>query len=234
MIRSSTVRRVVVALGLVSLTLGVTAAQTSKTKPKSKITVGAAGVKQLDQRVMEMQEQLLKDAGEISKGYEDAGEYDRAKWLLEVLQKLDPKLPGLKEKIDQLTEKSLGSSEFDADVDVGRGWTPALAVVQKDRLIRIEASGDYKVVLSGNSTADGIPTSESGADLMPGIPFGALAGIIVNAETNKPGKPFEVKSKREWTSKEAGFLQLKVNLPNGHKSTGKLKVTISGASKVGN
>jgi hypothetical protein len=234
MFRSSAWIRLVAVIGLVGLGLGVATAQTGKSKPKSKITVGASGVKQLDQRVVEMQEQLLKDAGEISKGYEDAGEYERAKWLLEVLQKLDPKLPGLKEKIDQLTEKSLDSSEFEAEVDVGRGWTPALAMVQKDRLIRIEATGEYKVVLSGSSTADGVPTNENGSDLLPGIPYGALAGVLINAETNKPGKPFEVKAKREWTSKEAGFLQLKVNLPNGHKSTGKLKVSIGGATKVGN
>jgi hypothetical protein len=206
-------------------------AQTAKAKAKTK-TAGGTSVRALDTRVQDLQANLLKDATEISKGYEDAGEYERAKLLLEVLQKLDPKLPGLKDKIEQLTEKSLDSSEFEIEMDVSKGWTQAIALIQKDRLVRIEASGDYKFIATLPATAEGLPTSDNGADVYPGAPVGALIGVIVNAETNKPGKPFEIRSKKDWTPKEAGYLQLKVNLPNGHKSTGRLKIKVSGAAKV--
>lgn len=206
-------------------------AQTSKAKAKPK-TTGGTGVRALDARVQDLQENLLRDATDIAKGYEDAGEFDRAKFLLEVLQKLDPKLPGLKDKIDMLTEKSLDSSEFEVDMDVSKGWTPAVAMLQKDRLVRVEATGDYKFVATLPVTADGFATGDNGVDVYGGAPLGALIGIIVNAETNKPGKPFELRSKKDWTPKEAGYLQLKVNVPAGHKCTGRLKVKISGASKV--
>ncbi|MDP1796677.1 MAG: hypothetical protein Q8K78_04315 [Planctomycetaceae bacterium] len=218
-------------LSLVLVNFVVAQTGSSKSKTKSKGATGT-GVRALDARVQELQEGLLRDATDISKGYEDAGEYDRAKFLLEVLHKLDPKLPGLKDKIDKLTEKSLDSSEFEIDMDVSRGWTPAVAMLQKDRLVRIEATGDYKFVATLPVTADGLATSDNGVDVYPGAPVGALIGIIVNAETNKPGKPFEVRAKKDWTPPQAGYLQLKVNVPAGHKCTGKLKIKISGASKV--
>lgn len=214
---------------LVNFVVAQTGTGKAKAKPK---TTGGTGIRALDARTQELQENLYRDASDIAKGYEDAGEYDRAKLLLEVLHKLDPKLPGLKDKIDKLTEKSLDSSEFEVEMDVSKGWTNAVAMMQKDRLVRIEASGDYKFVATLPVTADGFPVSDNGADIYPGAPVGALIGVIVNAETNKPGKPFEVRSKKDWTAKEAGYLQLKVNVPSGHKCTGRLKVKISGAGKV--
>ncbi|OYW15887.1 MAG: hypothetical protein B7Z55_14655, partial [Planctomycetales bacterium 12-60-4] len=105
-------------------------AQTNKAKPKTRPPSGV-NTKQLDSRVTEMQERLLRDATDISKGYEDAGEFDRAKWMLEVLEKLNPKLPGLKEKIEELTDKSLDATEFEIDMDVSKGWTPAIGIVQQ-------------------------------------------------------------------------------------------------------
>lgn len=218
-----------ITLVLVDFGVAQTGASKSKTKTKS---AGGTGVRALDARVQDLQETLLRDATDIAKGYEDAGEYDRAKFLLEVLHKLDPKMPGLKDKIDQLTEKSLDSSEFDIEMDVSKGWTQAVAMVQKDRLVRVEASGEYKFVTTLPATADGFPVSDNGVDVYPGAPVGALIGIIVNAETNKPGKPFEIRSKKDWTPQQPGYLQLKVNVPNGHKCTGRLKVKISGAAKV--
>ncbi|MDZ4687969.1 MAG: hypothetical protein SH850_23090 [Planctomycetaceae bacterium] len=202
----------------------------AKSKPKSK-SGGTENVRQLDIRMQEMQERIVKDAADIAKGYEDAGQYDRAKVLLEVLEKLNPKLPGLQAKIDQLKEKSLDSTEFEIEMDVAKGWTPA-GLVFKDRITRIEAEGDYNFVASGSITADGLPTSDTGADLLGGVPVGALIGIVVNPDNKKPGKPFEIKAKREWTPRESGYLQLKVNVPNGHKSTGKLTIKLGGVAKV--
>jgi hypothetical protein len=212
---------------------GIAVAQTGTTKGKSKSkTGGTTNVKVLDDRALEMQKNILKDATEISKGYEDAGEYERAKWLLEVLQKLDPKLPGLKEKIELLTDKSLDKSEFEYELDVARGWSPPVAMVYKDRLVRIEATGQYKFEASLNAGPDGLPTDETGGDLVDNLPVGALIGVIVDPEKRKPGRPFELKSKREWTPQQTGLLQLRINAPNGHKCTGKLKLQLSGVAKL--
>uniref|UniRef100_A0A7C4LN11 Uncharacterized protein n=1 Tax=Schlesneria paludicola TaxID=360056 RepID=A0A7C4LN11_9PLAN len=225
-------RRVALSLIVAALAATLAPAQTSSTKAKTKPkTTGKVNVKELDVRAVEMQKNLLRDATEIARGYEEAGEYERAKWLLEVLQKLDPKLPGLKEKIDQLTEKMLESSEFEVELDVSRGWTIPIGLVHKDKIVRIEANGDYEFAVALRTTADGLPTDDNGNDLVGGIPVGALMGMIVNPENRKPGKPFEIKSKREWTPQQTGLLRLNINLPNGHKSSGKLKVKLSGVTR---
>jgi hypothetical protein len=222
-----------VAIGVALSTAAWCSAQTgAASKSKSKSKTPAQNTRQLDIRAQEMQERILKDATDIAKGYEDAGEFDRARWLLEVLEKLDPKLPGLQAKIDQLKDKSLDSSEFEYEFDVGRGWSPPVGMVFKDRLARIEAAGDYTFTAALPVTADGLPTSDTGADLVANAPLGALIGVIINTETKKPGKPFEIKAKREWTPRETGLLQLKVNVPNGHKSTGKLTIKLGGIAKL--
>lgn len=220
----------IVAVVLVGVAVGQTS---SKSKSKTKTASGSnAAVKQLDLRAKEMQEQLLRDASDIAKGYEDAGEYERAKWLLEVLEKLDPKLPGLKESIDRLTDRSLEASEFEVDLDVSRGWSAPVGVVQQGRVVRIQATGDYKLVATLPVTADGLPQNDSGSELMTGVPLGALVGMLVDPKDRKPGKPFEIKAQREWTPRESGLLLLKVNLPNGHKSTGKLTIHLGGVSPL--
>ena len=215
-------------LGMVVVISDSAIAQTSKSKSKARPAAGSANVKQLDVRVSDLQERLLRDMSEISKGYEDAGEYDRAKWMLEVLEKLDPKLPGLKDKIKELTDKGLDATEFEIELDVGKGWTAPVGAVEQGRVVRVDASGAYKFIATLPVTADGLPTSDTGLDLTPGIPLGALMGVIVDPKDRKPGKPFEIKAQREWTPRESGFLLLKVNLPNGHKSTGKLTIRFGG------
>lgn len=216
--------------------VGSLSAQSPKSKSKTKASANPSTVKQLDARTSEMSERFLRDATDIARGYEDAGDFDRAKWLLEVLEKLDPKLPGLKDKIDQLTDKSLEATQFDFELDVSKGWSAPVAVVQAGRVVRIAAEGDYKLSVTMPLTAQGAPVSDNGNDLVAGIPFGALMGVIVDPKDKKqqPGKPFEIKAEREWTPRESGYLQLKLNLPNGHKSTGKLTIHLGGVMPLPN
>jgi len=209
--------------------------QTGKSKTKTKSATASPGViKQLDVRAQEMQTQLLRDATEIAKGYEDAGEYERAKWLMEVLEKLDPKLPGLKENIERLTDRSLEATEFEIDLDVSRGWSAPVGMVQQGRVVRIAAAGEYRLVATMPVTAEGLLQNDSGSDLITGVPLGALVGMLVDPKDKKPGKPFEIKAQREWTPRESGLLLLKVNLPSGHKSTGKLTIRLGGVSPIVN
>ncbi|GIX03763.1 MAG: hypothetical protein KatS3mg113_0769 [Planctomycetaceae bacterium] len=202
----------------------------AKSKVKSKSPSGSS-VRVLDNRVLDLQRSLYKDAIEIARGYEDLGEYERAKWMYEVLLKLDPKLPGVKEKIDQLQEKVLEATEFEVEVDVARGWTPPLAIVTKDKPARIEVEGDYIFEGSWRLTADGFRGDDSGHDYNPQWPLGCLIGVIVAADTGKPGKPFDIKSHKEFTPQQTGILQLKMNLPAGHKASGKLRVKLSGMAR---
>ena len=61
---------------------------------------------------------------------------------------------------------------------------------------------------------------------------GAKTGGRGNNEKDKVGEPFEVGTSKEFTPKEDGILLLNVNLPAGHKSTGKLRVHVSGHIKL--
>ena len=47
-------------------------------------------------------------------------------------------------------------------------------------------------------------------------------------QPDKPGTPFAIGSSREFNPPDDGMLLLRMNLPPGTKSVGKIKVTISG------
>ena len=102
---------------------GLVIAQTGKSKSKSK---GAGNVKALDARVEKLESSLFRELVDISKMYEEAGQFERAKSMLEVLMKLNPNLPGLKEKLDQL-------EDFHADRIAGRilGMGDIVSLVEK-------------------------------------------------------------------------------------------------------
>ncbi|HTN02243.1 MAG TPA: hypothetical protein VL132_10210 [Planctomycetaceae bacterium] len=213
---------------------GPLAAQTPKSKAAkakggSLAPAASPAVRAIDVKVEKLQDGFVRESTDIIKQYEDAGQYDRAKFLCEVLLKLDPKMPGLKEKLDKLTDLSLESNEFEFDLDVSRGWTNVGAMAVKDRLVRIEAKGDFKFSVTLETTPDGLPTDDAAADFVAGIAPGALMGVLV--VDNKPGKPFAIRSRHEFTPDKNGVLLLKVNAPNGHKCSGKIQVKLSGFSR---
>ena len=90
-----------------------------------------------------MKTSLFKDIVEISAQYEDSGHYDRAKALLEDLAKLDPKLPGLKEKLEALENKVFDSQEVKVPFDASSGWVPVNASVAMGRPVRVDVEGEY-------------------------------------------------------------------------------------------
>ena len=62
-----------------------------------------------------------------------------------------------------------------------------------------------------------VPSSDSGTT------GGAGAGKTTGRSNDKVGEAFEIGANKEFTPKEDGVLHLNVNLPAGHKSTGKLR-----------
>lgn len=217
-------------------------AQTGKAKTKPK-AINPTEMKKLDIRMEDVQKSFIKDTATLIRDFEEAGQPERAKLLLEVLLKLDPKNDQLQKKIDDLNEKILSQSEFDLDLDVSKGWVQ-VGVVVGGKLARITAEGDYKFDAAGKLTADGVPSQDPANDMIPGIPLGSLVGVVMptNAQPNPPNRtntgnqnrppPFAVKSEHEWTPKQDGVLLLKVNFPPGTKCTGKLKLKVSGMLKV--
>ena len=203
-------------------------------------------MKKLDTRMEDVQKSFIKDTATLIRDFEDAGQPERAKLLLEVLLKLDPKNGQLQLKIDDLNEKILNQSEFDLDLDVSRGWVQ-VGMVTAGKMARVTAEGDYKFDASGKLSADGVPSSDPANDMIAGIPLGTLVGVVIpanaqGAQPNQPNRnnagnqnrppPFSVKAEHEWTPKQDGALLLKVNFPPGTKCTGKLKLKVSGVLKA--
>jgi len=213
----------------------------AKSKAKSK-PISPAELKKLDSRLEEVQRTFLKDTDSIIRGYEEGGQYDRAKILLEVLLKLDPKNEVIKKKLEQLDDMILDSSESEMELDASKGWQQ-VGLVTKDRLIRIEVEGDYRFVASLPATADGFPTKDPAND-MAGAPLGSVVAIILpptgaggggggrdGGNAQRQPTPFFVGAKFEQQVQRDGMLLLKVNVPPGSKCTGKLKVKLGGVTR---
>ena len=210
-------------------------AQSNKNKSKTSKPISSAEVKQIDVRLQKLQDTFETESKAIIDGYERSGQYDRAKFLLEVLLKLDPKNEEIKKKISELEDNVLKSSEVDFKFETSSDWTP-VGNVHKDKLARVEAAGDYKLILTAsNLNADGFPTENVMRDLVGRVPTGALMGMIVTEENQsgkQPPEPFTIKSKHEFTPKKDGVLFLKVNAPPGSKCIGDFRIKVSGISRA--
>lgn len=222
---------------------------TSKTKTKigtSKTKTGDS--KEIDLRAEKTLEAFVADTSKLADEYEKAGKFEEAQEQLRTIGKLKPETPGLKEKIEKLNEAIFETNDFDMDLDVADSWKRQVQVF-KGKPVRVETTGNYKLMLSGPMDANGAPTKDILRDMVAGVRCGALMGIVVpNSDSgaatgagagkaargndNKFGEPFEIGDNKEFTPKEDGVLHLNVNLPAGHKSSGKLRVHVSGHIKL--
>ncbi len=245
---------VVVACGAIVRSEGSRAiAQTGTSKAKTKIGTSktkSADSKELDARAEKNLEAFVADTVKLAEEYEKAGKFEEAQDQLRTVGKLKPELPGLKEKIDKLNEAVFETNDFDMDLDVADSWK-RMVQVSKGKPVRVEATGSYKLMLSGPTDANGVPTKDILKDMAAGVRCGALMGVVVPSSdsgaatgggagagktsgrgNDKAGEPFEIGANREFTPKEDGILHLNVNLPAGHKSSGKLRVHVSGHIKM--
>lgn len=198
-----------------------------KSRKKSSKNASPGAVKSIDVRIQKAQDDFIREAFEAAREYEKAGEFERAKAMFKSILKLNPDLTGAKTKIKQLDEMQLSDNLSDFTVDAGRGWSKPLVRVYKGKPIRLQAEGRFKFVTSLQVGPKGFPTENPvKGDMVVGIPAGALMGII--ASPGKAGKPFLVGLGCEVAPKEDGVLYLSVNAPAGHRSSGKIKVKISG------
>jgi hypothetical protein len=214
---------------LLAALVGTAAAQPAgKSRPKP----ANPEVKKLDSKMEKVKDSFLKDTEQLIKSYEDAGSYDRARTILEALQKLYPQNEPIKMKIEQLAAQSLDASEIDFDLDAGKSWQE-VGPVAKDRTIRIRVNGDYKLTTAPlTSGPDGLSGDNPEKDLLAHVHFGAVMGAIIpsggTAANEKPPKPFLVGSSYERPCDRDGVLYLKVNVPPNSKCAGKLQVKVGG------
>jgi hypothetical protein len=228
-------------------------AQTGASKAKPKVGTSktkSVDSKELDSRAEKALEAFVVESIKLAEDYEKAGKFEEAQDQLRTVSKLKPELPGLKEKMDKLSEAVFETNDYDIDLDVADSWK-RMVHVSKNKPIRVEATGSYKVSLIGPTDANGLPTKDPRTDMAAGVRCGALMGIVVptgdsgsatgstgggaggggkgaGRNNEKVGEPFEVGTSKEFKPSEDGILLLNVNLPAGHKSTGKLKLHISG------
>ncbi len=221
----------VVAAGwcVLAALVGTAAAQpAAKGRPKQ----ANPEVKKLDAKMEKVKDSFLKDTEQLIKSYEDSGSYDRARTILEALQKLYPQNEPIKQKLEQLAAQSLAASEIDIDLDTGKSWQE-VGPVAKDRTIRIRVAGDYKLTTAPlTSGPDGLTGDNPEKDLLAHVPLGAVMGAIIPpaaaAANEKPAKPFLVGSTYERPADRDGVLYLKVNVPPNSKCVGKLQVKVGG------
>jgi len=208
-----------------------------KGKPKA---MKEAELKRLDAKMDEFRESFLRDISSLIKSYEDIGQYERSKVLLEALQKLDPQSEPVKEKLAQVKEQILAASEFEYDIDPAKPWQ-VVGTLSAGTTLRIRVAGEYKLVATATVAADGLAGDNPAEDLIPNVPFGAVMAVIGpsgsaerptgDRKNEKQPRPFTVGSACEKPIAADGILYLKVNLPPGTKCTGRLAARISGATQ---
>jgi len=213
-------------------------AQPPTAKPKMK-PLGVLEVKRLDAKTEEIRQSFLEETTRLIRSYEEGGQFDRARMLLEGLQKLDPQNEPIQKKLGELTEQLLDANEFEIEIDPGKPWQP-IGMVTKDRPLRISVAGEYKLATTLSTGPDGVSSKNPAEDLIASVPLGAVMAVISipvaagatadgNKSNDKQPKPFSVGSHYEKNSDREGMLYLKVNVPPGSKCTGRLTARISGA-----
>ena len=238
---------VCVACGLFVWSEGSRAvAQTSGSKSKLKSgtskTKSSGDSKELDSRADDNLKTFLTETVKLAEDYEKAGKFEEAQEQLKSVSKLKPDLPGLKERIEKLNESLFESNELESELDVKESWKSQVLIF-KGKPVRVDAVGDYTIIFNMKTDASGLSTKDPKTDMASGVRCGALMGIVVavpepgaksarnDKDKDKIGEPFEIGTSKEFTPKEDGVLLLNVNLPSGHKSTGKLRVRVSGHIK---
>lgn len=184
----------------------------------------------LKSRLSKAEEMLVDEYKEVVEEFYKQGDKEGAMQLLHRLKELNPKLQGLDDKIKEISEELMQENEADFDLDTRKSWEQ-IGEVAEGKAFRLMAAGDYKMTYTTTVTVDGLQPDEETKDYTTAAPLGCLIGVIVSE--GKPGKPFPVKSELEHTPKKSGTLYLKVNVPEGTKCVGRLKVKVSGYISTG-
>lgn len=188
----------------------------------------------LDAEAAKVEEGYLKGLSDLAKSYEEAGDKEKAKAMLQSILKIRPDLEPVKSKIKEIEESVFQDRQESIDLDVSKGWITSGLLVEKGRKIRIEAIGTYRLTLNEELGPEGIKSPEGQtADFFEGAPAGALIGVVVPAgaspDRRRDGpQPFLVGSVKEFEPTQTGLLLLRINTPPNARSQGRLKLRVSG------
>lgn len=224
LVQKTPLRTVLVGLLWLTLPSGTAAAQSPQ-------------VRQLDKEAELARSEYVQRMEQLAAAYEQAGETDKAKSVLRHLLELDPQRKEARDTLSRLENLIFETRTTTVEVDATGGWVPTGLLVERDRPVRFVAEGSYKFIANVTLGPDGVPTADLARDVAAGIDFGKLIGLVVTPpgstagdrdQAARPGVPFAIGSKAEVRPEADGLLLLRLNIPGGTKSNGRIKVTISG------
>ncbi|HBN75085.1 MAG TPA: hypothetical protein DD473_04560 [Planctomycetaceae bacterium] len=208
--------------------LDATTAYSQKSGSSSKSSRNnAANVTMLDQQAEQAHQDFLETSADLAREYEDLGELEKAKGILQQMLKLAPDLKQVKDKIDSLEEARIAGNEAILEVDASQSWIPANVGVTKGNTIRFESNGEFRMLVNQTVGPDGVASKDVKTDLAAGVPLGALMGLIVDAK-GKSSDPFSIGKSGEMKSPQNGQLFVRVNVPPQSKCIGKIKLRVTG------
>ena len=207
--------------------------------------LSATALRTLDTQADKAKGEYLKSLTDLAKSYEDAGQTDKSREMLQAILTVNPDDAGVKKKLKEIDEAIFQKNDFELKLDTSRPWQNAGIQLTKDQTIRITAEGDYKVYVSETLGPEGYPNDDPTKDLVSGIPMGALMAAMAppgagasgggnrgQRNNNEEVKPFSVGKSLEYTPKADGPIFFKVNVPVGAKATGILRITVRGHFKA--
>lgn len=209
---------------------------TAAEPPAATRSAGPAEVAKLDAKVKDVSESFLRDTTALIAAYENIGEYDRAKVLLDALRKLNPGNEAVKKKLAELDRRQLDAGQFKVQIEPAKPWV-AVGMVRKDQPVRIRVTGEYRFTASATVAANGVPAKDPATDVVPGMALGAVLGVIAppadvgERQAGRPPKPFLVGGEFQRPAEADGVLYLKTNLPMDATCTGRLEALVSGATQ---
>jgi hypothetical protein len=215
-------RATIVVCGCCVLIQTVANAQTSRDRKRDDDTPSA---KALEVRLEKAEETLVNEYKDVAIEFYKQGDKEKSMAMLQRLRQLSPQIDGLKERIGAITEELMQENASDVEVDTRKTWE-LVGEVTKGKPFRVQATGEYKMTFSAVVTVKGLQKDRDSKEYLSDAPLGCLLGIIVSE--GKPGKPFPVKAELEHTPEKSGQFFLKVNVPQGTRCIGKLKVHASG------
>jgi len=193
--------------------------------------------KSLDAAAEKAETDYLASLADLAGKYENAGDIQKASEMLRGILRIKPDAEVVKTRLKNFEEMVFKDNVHSVDLDPGNGWVAAGILVSKDKPIRIEAEGTYKFVTSDVLGPAGYPGTDLIHGVVEGVPTGALMAVIGKSSDSGSGrrtnpkdlpKPMFVGSQKEITPKESGPLLFRMNVPDGSKCTGKIKIKVTG------
>jgi hypothetical protein len=190
-------------------------------------------LRSLETKAQEARQSYVDQLNELATGYEESGATDLAEETLKQILKLTPDDEAIKTRLKTLENKAFDENQRVIEVDATKGWTTTGLKVVKGQPIRLQAEGTYRFNINADLGPDGFPTKDPLRDVSAGVACGALMGTIYPESTQRgrppqPTTPFTIGREVEIKPDADGMLFVRLNIPPGSKSVGKVRVMVSG------